>query len=279
MYKVEYYGMQFSNLLAAPFVAAALILLYLSWTVDSAYAPGLAAAVLPAALVYVFAPQIDWWYYSRRPKPLEARLRILLEQYMPFYRQLPAAGRKRFEDRLMLFRLGTEWMPMAWPDEEVPPDVKLALCAQAVSLTWARPDVLLAKFEQVIVYPKPFPTPEYPFGHASELYAPDGCLLFSAEQVMQAFVQPYRWYNVGLHEYAKALVLCYPELAWPDADQPDIWEKLERVSHMTRAHIESVIGLAGVDPLPVMIHHYRVFPEAFRGSFPDESRTLAALLD
>jgi hypothetical protein len=270
----------FANLLATPFVATALVLLYLSWTSDSEWAPWMIPVVLLTALVYIFAPQINWWYYTRRPQPLEANLRALLEQFCGFYRRLDASGRKRFENRVTLYRMGVEWMPMGWPEEveAVPADVQLALCAQAVSLTWQQPNVLLDPFEQVIVYPEPFPTPEYPFAHASELFAPDGCLIFSARQVMQAFVEPHAWYNVALHEYAKALVLTYPDLPWPDADLTDVWERLEQVSRMPRGHVESVIGLAGVDPLPVMMHHYRIFPEAFQRVFSSENQVLSGIL-
>jgi hypothetical protein len=42
--------------------------------------------------------------------------------------------------------------------------------------------------------------------------------------------------------------------------------------------VESVIGLAGIDPLPVMMHHYRIFPEAFRRVFPGEMEVLEGLL-
>ena len=264
----------FANYLVAPFVAGALFFLHLAWTRDDAYAFWIIPFVLCAAVVYIFSPQINWWWYRRRPPALPVALRGLIEQYCSFYRRQDTAGRQRFRERVALFMMGTDWEPVAWPEESLPPDVQLVLAAQAVTVTFGKPEFLFHKFEKVIVYPYPFPTPEYQFAHASELFEPDGCLLFSAKQVMQAFFQPANWYNVGLHEYAKAFVLTYPFEPYPDFSAGDIWEKFHAVSAMTRQHVESVIGLAGVDVLPVAVHHYFVFPEKFKAVFPEQAATL-----
>jgi hypothetical protein len=263
----------FANLLAAPFVGGALFFLYLSWK-DSDNAPGIIPFVLVAGLIWAFAPQINWWWYSRRPPALSAGLQNLLERFSGFYRRLDAAGQKRFRDRVALCMMGTEWMPVAWPDEAVPPDVQLAIATQAVTLTFNRPAILFDKFEKVIVYPLPFPSPEHDYLHASELHQEDGCLLFSAEQLMPAFFQPGTLYNIGLHEYAKAFVLTYPAEAYPDLSAEDIWTRLQTISLMSREHIESVIGMAGVEPLPVAIHHYFTFPEQFRAVLPEKAVAL-----
>lgn len=260
----------FANLLAAPFVFGALVVLYLSWKVDTEYAPWMIPFVLLTALVYVFSPQINWWWYNRRPPELPGGLRGLLERFHPFYKNLNALDRRRFRGRVALFKMGNEWMPMGWPEEEVPADVQLMLAAQAVALTFHKPWFLFEKFETVIVYPQPFPTPEYPFEHASEMYESDGCLLFSAEQVIRAFTEPDKWYNVGLHEYAKAYLLADPESTLPLLESTEaVWEKLQEISGMPRVHVESVVGLAGLEPLPVAIHHYFVFNARLRQVWPE----------
>ncbi|MCW5922841.1 MAG: hypothetical protein KIS77_10875 [Saprospiraceae bacterium] len=263
----------FSNYLAAPFVLATLLLLYLAWERDANYAVWMIPFVVSAAVIYIFAPQINWWWYSRRPPQLEPSLIGLLERFSGFYQKLSAPDKKKFRDRIVLTRMGTDWEPMAFEDESVPPDVQFALAIPSVMLTFRREKFLLEKFEKVVVFPRPFATPEYPYDHASELYAPDGCLLFSAEQVMRAFAEPQNWYNVALHEYAKAYALSYPDEPYPPFSESDVWEKLETASKMPRQHIESVIGIAGVDALPVAIHHYFSFPASFQSVFPDEAAT------
>lgn len=261
----------FSNYLGAPFVLLSLVFLYMAWEVDSDYAVWMIPTVVIAAFIYSFAPQINWWWYRRRPPELEPGLTKLLERFSRFYQALSPENRRKFRTRVAMFRMGTDWEALAFEDESVPPDVQLALASTAVMLTFPLEQFLLPKFEKVIVYPRPFPTPEHPYDHASELFAPDGCLLFSAEQVVQAFAEPSLWYNVALHEYARAYVISYPEKPYPAFTGDDVWEKLEAASGMPRGHVESVIGIKGAEPLPVAIHHHFTFPDRFREIFPQES--------
>lgn len=261
----------FAHLLATLFLLAALVFLILAYQVDEQYRIGMIPALVGAAVVYILSPQLNWWRYRRRPLPLEPEQTDLLERHCVFYQGLSPAEKQRFRDRIVLFRMGTDWMPMGWPEEALPPDVKLALAAQAVTVTFGKPSFLFDQFEKVIVYPYPFPSPEHPYLHASELYAEDGCLLFSADQLMPAFLQPGQRYNIGLHEYARAFAITWPEEPFPAFEAPDVWEKLESVSRLTRDKIETTVGLAGVEALPVAIHHYFTYPERFRAVFPEEA--------
>lgn len=267
----------FANYLASPFVFLSLFFLYMAWKVDNEYSIWMAPCVLLSALIFIFSPQLNWWWYNRRPPALEPGLRALLERFSGFYRQLSPLDKERFRNRVALFRMGTDWEPMAFEGEAVPHDVQLALAAQAVMLTFKQTEFLFHKFEKIIVFPRPFSTPEYPFDHASEMYQPDGCILFSAEQVMLGFTRPDSWYNVGLHEFAKAYVLTYPDEPYPPFQMDDVWEKLKSVSGMPAGHVESVIGLAGVEVLPVAIHHYFTFPERFASVFPEEMKVFGAI--
>lgn len=268
----------FANYIAAPFVLLSLIFLYLAWEVDIDYAVWIAPFVVLSALIYIFSPQINWWRYKHRPPQLEPPLTALLEKFCAFYRRLSPAEKQQFRDRVVLFRMATDWEPMAFEGEAVPHDVQLVICAQAVTTLFNKPDLLYPKFEKVIVYPLPFSTPEFRFDHASELYKPDGCVLFSAEQLMLAFTEPHDWYNVGLHEYARIYTITYPNEPYPSFSGDDVWHRLESVSGMPRKHVESVIGLPDADVLAVAMHHYWVFPERFRLVFPEEAKLLDAIL-
>ncbi|MFM8487034.1 MAG: hypothetical protein ACKOCH_11915, partial [Bacteroidota bacterium] len=67
-----------------------------------------------------------------------------------------------------------------------------------------------------------------------------------------------------MHEYAKAFVAWFPEEDWPDFRDIEIWETLKEISGMDREKVEKTIGLAGIEPLPVAIHHFFNFPDAFK---------------
>jgi len=262
----------FSNKIMLPFVLIAATFLVLAWTVDDSYSIYFVPFLVIAALIFILAPQINWWWYSRNPPELSMELQTFLGQSCVFYRGLSKEDRRRFRGRIGLFNMGVDWEPLAFPEDALPPDVQVAIAAQAVALTFRREQFLFDQFEKVIVFPRPFPTPEHPYDHASEIHQTDGCLLFSAEQVMLGFVKPMQWYNVAMHEYAKVFQLKYPEEAWPSFSEADVWSKLESVSGMPRAHVESVIGLAGVDAFPVAVHHYFTFPLRFATVFPAENQ-------
>ena len=260
----------FANLVALPFILLALLFLYIAWSVDSDYAIWTVPFVVSTAVVYVMAPQINWWWFSKHPPELDSGQITLLERYHGFYRRLTDADKKRFRERTALLIMGADWDPFAMPEEAMPDDVKLSIAAQAAMITFKREELLFRKFEKVIVFPFPFPTPEYPFNHASELYEADGCLIFSAEQVMMAWLNPIKWYNVAVHEYARAFTITYPDEKYPALDGPKVWDTLETVSGMPRNNVEIVIGLTNVPILAVAIHHYFLFPDRFHDLMPQE---------
>lgn len=176
--------------------------------------------------------------------------------------------KKRFRERLVLIRMGTDWMPLGWGEdtERLPPDVELALCTQHAMLTLHRHDFLLEQFEKIIVYPKPFPSPEHPYPHASELYTEDGCLIFSAEHVMAAFLNGVTYFNVALYEYARAFVRTHPDEHWPTFPNPEAtWADLQQISGFSKEQIESATGIIGAELIAVAIHHYFCYPTQFQG--------------
>lgn len=267
----------FANKLMAPFAIIGAIFLGLAWKADESYAIYFVPFLVVSALIFILSPQINWWWYTRHPQDLSPILREFLTRNSAFYRRLDAAEQRRFRGRITLFQMGTDWEPLAFPDDSLPPDIQLAIAAQAVMLTFWKPVFLFDKFEKVLIFPRPFPTPEHPYEHASELHESDGCLLFSAEQVMLAFTKPLQWYNIALHEYAKAFLLQYSAAPWPSFAEEDAWEKLQNVSNMPRLHVESVVGLAGLAALPVAIHHYFQFPEQFASVFPLEKQIFSEI--
>ncbi len=266
-----------SKLLAIPFVLALLVLLYLAWEADSSYAIYIVPAVLALVVIYIFQPQLDWWWYKRRPPELDGPIRKLFDRFHPFYRQLSAANQKRFRERVALYTLSKEFIPKAF--DHVPEDIKGVVAAQAVQLTFGQQDYQLSKFERIVVYPQPFPSPQYPEQfHASEIYEEDGVILFSAEQLMAAFAQPLKNYNIGLHEYAKVYISSYPEKEYPIFDE-FIWEKLEAISGFSKKFIHAYIGLEEVNPLPVGICLFFCFPLRFKNILPNAYQAFSQIFN
>jgi hypothetical protein len=256
-----------SRILSIPFAVLALVFLYLTWEVDTRYSWYIVPQVLIIALIYVLAPQINWWWYQQRPPDLKPKIRLLIERHLPYYQRLAAPEQDRFRKRAALYVHAQDFKPQGL--EIVPEDLKAAAAACAVQLTFGQKDFLLPRFEHIIFYPHPFPSPQFPENfHASEIYEPDGVILFSAEQFMPGFLQPRQYYNIGLHEYAKAFMASYPDLEYPELPA-DIWGRLERISGMSQAAIQRWINLKEISPQAAAIVHFFTYPEAFQAALPE----------
>ncbi len=237
-------------MLAAPFVFTALFILYYAWTHAGNGAIWMVPFLLIAALIWVLAPQINWWWYSKRPPALEKGVAAALGQFCGFYQRLDTAGKQRFQERLALTRMAIDWTPMRSEENAVPPDVETAVAAQQVIVTWGKEDFLFPDFEKVIISPTAFLSPELPYNHNSETYAPENCLLFNGKSVLEAFAQP-QLFNVALYEFAKVYILRYGAPLLPEGTAT--WEQIEAQYGWTRERVEQAVGVAGLDPLPVAV--------------------------
>ncbi len=266
-----------SKYIQLPLAIGALVCLYLAWEEGSRYAFYMIPFVISLAIAYVFSPQIDWWWYQRRPPDLPAQLRQLINTRFPFYQNLSAEDKTRFRHRMALYMEANEFMPQAM--ESMPADLKGVIAASVVQLTFGQEDYLLNKFEYIVVYPHPFPSPQFPEKwHVSEIYEEDGVVMFSADQLMASFVQPKLYFNIGLYEYARIYRRCYPDVAYPELGE-NIWEQLQEVSGFSKEAIEKWIGLPEPDPLAVATAHFFVFPEKFRGILPTMYEELAQVFN
>lgn len=264
-----------SKALLAPFVFGSLIFLYLAWDVRSSYAMYMVPCVIGIAVVYMMSPQIDWWWHQRRPPELPAMLRHLINTQLPFYQELDVEEKTRFRNRMVWYMEATEFMPQGM--ESVPLDIKGVIAATVVQMTFGLEDYRLSKFEHIIVYPHPFPSPQFPDKwHASEIYEEDGVIMFSAEQLMPAFLQPQRYFSIGLYEYARVFRRCYPGVSFPVFDE-NSWPALEQVSGFQKSLIEKWVGLPNLDVTAVAVVFFFVFPEKFRAILPEAYEKLAEI--
>ncbi len=252
-------------------------LIYLGFTVGKIYFQIAIPLLLLLAGGYVMSPQINWWYYNKFPPDLDAPLRYLINQRSQFYQGLSLEGKKRFRHRMALFMMAHDFDPMVV--EKVPEDIKAALAANVVHLTFGLPDYLLEHYEKVIIYPSTFPSPQFPKQfHSSEIYEADGVMIFSAQHLMNGFIQPQSYYNSGLHEAVQAFIALNKDIQFPTLPD-DIWEKLEQVSRYPQKKVEAWIGLKEVNPLAVSICHFLIFPQQFAETLPQLFHSIKDLLN
>lgn len=254
-----------SKFLLIPFAILAITSLYFIW--DGALSPiYLVPCVVMLAIIFVLSPQIDWWWANRYPPKMDPRLEQFLQKFFPYYAQLSLPAKKRFTTRIMMYIMATEFIPKAI--EEVPEDVKGLIAANIVMLTFGQKDYRLSKFEKVVTYPHPFPSPQYlKFFHSAEHFEEDGVLLFSLEQLIPGSTQQRKYYNIALHEYAKIFVLINEDITYPEFGE-EIWEQLEQVSGFKTSVVKNYIGLPTLEPLPVSINYFFTFPHKFQQILP-----------
>ncbi|MFN7115236.1 MAG: zinc-dependent peptidase [Saprospiraceae bacterium] len=262
------------RILAIPIVIGLFIAGYLAFAIDGRYAIWMVPPLILLAILWVLSPQINWWWYQRYPPDVAAPIRQFLFQY-PFYQRLPEGEKKRFRNRMALFVMGNNFIPQII--EKVPEDVKFMVAANAVTFLFGQDKLLFPRFENIIINPKPLPTLQYPEKyHASEIYEPDGVVLFSMEQLVRGFLESNRYFNIGLYEYAKVFRISYPQHVYPRFDE-NIWETLERISGFSKEWIEQWINLPDIDPVAVSIAHFFTFPEPFLQELPEAYKKYRAI--
>lgn len=257
-----------SRILYIPFVLLLIIVLYLTYEVDKGYSWWIIAPVVILAAIYFTSPEIDWWWYQRHLPEMNPKLEQIINEMIPFYAALPPEDKKRFQHRVELYVIANAFIAKGVKEDGVPPaEVKYFLATNVVQLTFGQEDYRLPKFERLVIYPAPFPSPQFPEQiHCSEMYAEDGVLIFAVDPLMSGIIRADE-YNIGFHEYAQAYIVSYPEGAYAGEEELP-WAALEQISGWSKKWIEDKIGLPEIDSRAVSIHHFFYFPKSFQALQP-----------
>ena len=255
---------------------------------DGSYAKWGILPFLILAVAYVLAPQINWWWYKRNPPPLDARLEQLINDYFLFYKNLAPELKQRFRERVALYLLGNEFIRPVHPDDpdatanrkNVPEDLKAAVAAIAVQTSFGKDEFLSGKFENIVIYPHPFPTPQYGDDfHTSELYEPDGVILLASDILMAGFNNPQNYFSIGLYEFARIFKFLNPSVSYPVIDENAIWADFEKIGGKSKSIIESTVGLKNLDLWGVAVYHFFSYPQRFQKTLPDLFQLISNILN
>lgn len=242
--------------------------------------PFIAWAILPAAilaLLYLFQPQIDYWWLDKNPIEIDPEITMLLQKTNPFYNTLSGDQKKKFEKRIYLYVEGIEFKSKGYErDVEVLYDVKNMIAQVPVTMTFNRKDFLLKDFEHIVLYKHAFPSPMFKFLHTVETHAEDGVIIFSLEHAEHAFFNPTQFYNVAYHAYAEAFVKSNPKLNYPETNNEQ-WQGVETITGFSKDQILGTLGFENIDLLYVLITVYFTHQERFRKVLPDITKRLDSI--
>ncbi len=265
----------FSRVLGFPFAICFAIILYLSiqnHDYDLSY--WMIPPFVMVAIIFIMAPQIDFWWNKRNPPGVEQPVRDWLLTHSPFYQKLDSAGKKKFEDRLSIYLLGKEFITMAKQKQDgMPEDIKAVIAHNAIVITFYHEDFMMGDFDRIVVYQHPFPTPHNQFLHTVETEREDGVMLFALDYLLHGTINTKQYYNIGMHGHVEAFMKNNPTLPWDNLTETT-WEHLLAICGFTREQIVSVIGFKNQDIIPVILTCYFTYPDRFRKVSPHDAGRL-----
>ena len=126
-------------------------------------------------LIYLFQPQIDYWWLSKNPVEIDKELREMIQSTNPFYTKLDQTQKEEFHKRLLLYERGRDFIAKGMEkDTSVPYDIRYMISQIPVSLSFWSKDFLIEKYDRVVIYKHAFPSPLKRFLHTYEINEEDG---------------------------------------------------------------------------------------------------------
>ncbi len=199
-------------------VVPLIILAYLRVTYGGSYGLYMIPFGVLLITLYMFIPQVEWWWAKRNPPKVSPELVKYLNEYFTFFQELSGSDKDKFLERITLFDMARAFMPQV--GDKVPTPIKTMVCAEGVRLTFGLEDYLLLSHERVVIYPHPFPSPQHRQMHHSETYHKDGVLIFDSSPVIAQFKNTAIVFNIVLYEWVSVFKYEHKSVfpAFEDAD-------------------------------------------------------------
>jgi hypothetical protein len=257
-----------SNILILPLVLAIIGIFYYSESIgDKDFTIWVFIPVFLLTALLIFKPQVDFWWHTRHPLPLDPAIRKWLSTYAQNYKSLNPGDQKKYEDRLSLYMEGREFKSVGQEVRDVPEDIKGIIGSIPVMITMNQEDYLLGEYNRVFLYKHPFPSPQHQYLHSVEVNHEDGVILFSLEHLLPGLTRSREFFNIGLYGYLDAYfhinsnnALSHQELTWVD---------IEKTGLLTEEHITSVTGLKDFNFTALAAVNFYIFPERMKVNNPD----------
>lgn len=269
----------FSALISLPFL---ILIIYFGYNVfyleDSNQFIYLLIPVIIAAIVYIFSPQIDYYWYSKHPQELSENEKILLKGTSLFYNSLNDEEKTKFENRIYIFTRAKDFKWVKVEQKELPQDMKTIIAASAIQLTLGLDDFLYGKYDSFFVYNHPFPSPKKKFLHSVEVDKEDKMAIFNIELIMNAQDVNNKIINIGIYAFSEIFIYINPNILLPEIPN-DFWDKAETIIGIDKETIINQIGYEPKSLYPTMITLFFMYPETFKNILPREYNSLKTIFN
>ena len=226
-------------------------------------------------IVLIFKPQIDYWWHTKHPIPLDNKIKEWLSKYSNYYKDLNTDDKGKFENRLSLYIEAREFKSVGSEVRDVPEDLKGIIGSIPVMLTMNRDDFLLGDYDRIYMYKHPFPTPRFKFLHSVETNHEDGMVLFSLEHLLAGMTRPKEIYNIGLHAFIEAYYQTF-KVDFPENTAIG-WKQIESSGDHNEQHILDVTGLKYIDLYVVAGVNFFISPEKMEKNNPQLFTTISSI--
>ncbi len=259
-----------SHILASPLALITLYLGYNTLTQDNyPHSIWLIVPITGLVLLYLFKPQIDFWWHTKYPIKFDEELGKFLASKNPYYANLEGEEKEKFQNRLNLYMEARDFKAVGTNEQrDIPYDLKALLSSIPIQMTMHKEDFLIGDMDRIFLYKHPFPTPGMQFLHTVETHVEDGVYIFSLHEFQAAVHEPERFYNNIWYGYMDAFLKVYKD----DTSKIEpfaTFENIEQMAKYTEKYILSILGLKAVDPLVVLGALYFTHPEQVKANNPE----------
>lgn len=201
-------------------------------------------SIISLVLIYTIQPHIDFLWYKRHPQVLDKKEKLFLEKFSSFYQKLNDLQKKKFEERIFIFKRAKSFKLITGETIEMPEEFKIAIASQAVQLTLNLDNFLFKNFDNFFAYKHPFPSPKIQTLHSIEVDFEDNLAIFNMEMLINSMNEQNRFFNIGI--YIFSYIYSVQNKTFFKILPDDIfWEKVKNISGFNR---ETILLYTGYEP-------------------------------
>lgn len=222
---------------------------------------------------YIIKGGLNEWWYTKHPPGLSEMEKNILARFFPYYRRLSIRYKKKFEDRVSVFRLQKQFQMRLL--EKIPGDLQLLVAATGVQLTMGIEEKkeVLSNLGMIVLFPKEFITPDINTQlHHVELNTDVfDCLLIAIEYFVKGVQDPENYYNSGLHGMAKAFKIQngYDDETIPYEDKKELLVKLHHLREFKIGYQFIYTGLPTMEVFEMCSEHFFQIPVKMQQHLPE----------
>ncbi|GAA0892312.1 zinc-dependent peptidase [Fulvivirga kasyanovii] len=224
--------------------------------------------------------------FIKKHQKLPGKYQRILQNYSSYYNLLSQEDKDKFQARVHHFIYSKRFIPRGF--SKVTDEMKVLISAAAIQLTFGLPQVYLAHFDKILIYPDTYYSTINKTYHVGEVNPRMGAIILSWKSFVDGYADPTDSYNVGIHELAHAIHfenrIRNSEFDFLDAESLYILGKIAaaEIPKLQKGEPHFFRSYAGTNEhefFAVALEYFFERPVEFREALPLLYKTLTRLLN